>query len=121
MSIPRARRRRGGFTAGGALLAILCAVTGLLAAPLPAQAASKTPTYYVSLGDSYAVGYQPGLGATPGYMTYVAQKTHLTLANFGCGGATTTSLLMLFLWSARNVSASSSGLSSTNRMTDDFI
>ena len=93
MSIPRARRRRGGFTAGGALLAILCAVTGLLAAPLPAQAASKTPTYYVSLGDSYAVGYQPGLGATPGYMTYVAQKTHLTLANFGCGGATTTSLL----------------------------
>ena len=51
------------------------------------------PTYYVSLGDSYAVGYQPGLGATPGYMTYVARKTHLTLANFGCGGATTTSLL----------------------------
>lgn len=77
----------------GAALVAIGALTGFLAAPLPAQAASTSPTYYVSLGDSYAVGYQPGLGATPGYMTYVARKTHLTLANFGCGGATTTSLL----------------------------
>jgi lysophospholipase L1-like esterase len=48
----------------------------------------------VSLGDSYSVGYQPRPGgATPGYATYVAARTHLTLVNFGCGGATTTSLL----------------------------
>jgi hypothetical protein len=58
-----------------------------------AGAARRSPTYYVSLGDSYAVGYQPGKGATPGYAAYVARRTGLTLVNFGCGGATTTSLL----------------------------
>jgi len=48
---------------------------------LPGAAqASKTTTYYVSVGDSYSVGYQPGLGATSGYTGYVAKKTHLTLA-----------------------------------------
>jgi len=56
-------------------------------------AATKSSTYYVSLGDSYSVGYQPGLGATPGYAGYVATKTRLKLVNFGCAGATTTSLL----------------------------
>jgi lysophospholipase L1-like esterase len=55
--------------------------------------AKRAPTYYVSLGDSYSVGYQPAKGATPGYATYVAKHTRLTLANFGCAGATTTSLL----------------------------
>ena len=60
----------------------------------PAQASTpSTPTYYVSVGDSYAVGYQPGHGATKGYAGYVAGKTHLKLVNFGCGGATTTSIL----------------------------
>lgn len=51
------------------------------------------PTYYVSLGDSYAVGYQPDLGSTPGYTVYVANHTGLKLVNFGCGGATTSSIL----------------------------
>ena len=59
-----------------------------------AQAATSSPTYYVSLGDSYSVGYQPGLGATPGYAGYVAAHTGLTLKNFGCSGATTTSILL---------------------------
>jgi hypothetical protein len=58
-----------------------------------AQAATKSPTYYVSLGDSYSVGYQPTLGATPGYASYVALHTGLTLVNFGCAGATTSSLM----------------------------
>lgn len=58
-----------------------------------AQAATKSPTYYVSLGDSYSVGYQPGRGATPGYTAVVAKTTRLQLVNFGCGGATTTSLV----------------------------
>jgi lysophospholipase L1-like esterase len=93
MSIVSNQCRDGGMRVGGALLAILLSLAALLAVPSPAPAAATTPTYYVSLGDSYAVGYQPGLGATPGYMTYVAQKTHFTLVNFGCGGATTTSLL----------------------------
>lgn len=48
--------------------------------------------YYISLGDSYSVGYQPGIGATTGYTGYVASKLKMTLENFGCGGATTTSL-----------------------------
>ncbi len=74
---------------------VLVAVLGTVTVPpvTTAGAATRSPTYYVSLGDSYAVGYQPGLGATPGYASYVAKRTHLTLANFGCAGATTTSLL----------------------------
>jgi lysophospholipase L1-like esterase len=85
---------RVGAAACGAL-AIVTALAGALVVPGSA-AAARTPrpiTYYVSLGDSYSVGYQPGLGATPGYTAYVARKTHFTLANFGCGGATTTSIL----------------------------
>jgi lysophospholipase L1-like esterase len=58
-----------------------------------ASMAKTAPNYYLSLGDSYSVGYQPGKGATSGYTGYVAMKSKLTLANLGCGGATTTSLL----------------------------
>ncbi len=82
------------------LLILLAGVTvGTLALPAKAgteaaQAATSSPTYYVSLGDSYSVGYQPGLGATPGYAGYVAAHTGLTLKNFGCSGATTTSILL---------------------------
>jgi lysophospholipase L1-like esterase len=77
----------------------ILAVTALLVAgstiavPIAAGATTKSPTYYVSLGDSYAVGYQPGRGSTPGYTVPVAKKTHLTLVNFGCGGATTSSII----------------------------
>jgi lysophospholipase L1-like esterase len=73
-------------------LAVLTALA-TFALPVAAQARTPGPTYYVALGDSYAVGYQPGLGSTPGYTVYVAQRTRLTLVNFGCGGATTTSIL----------------------------
>ncbi len=58
--------------------------------------APKTPHYYLSLGDSYSIGYQPtapGSGATAGYTAYVAKKEKLTLENFGCGGATTVSII----------------------------
>src|ERR1700728_2883204 len=68
-------------------------VTGALATAQSADAATKSPTYYVSLGDSYSVGYQPGRGATAGYTAVVAKSTGLKLVNFGCGGATTTSLV----------------------------
>jgi lysophospholipase L1-like esterase len=71
-------------------------MVGLVALPSVSQAAHKTkPTlYYVSLGDSYSIGYQPTLGTgTPGYTAYVAKKKHMTLENFGCAGATTTSIL----------------------------
>ncbi len=63
------------------------------AAPSTGLHAAADATYYVSLGDSYSVGYQPGLGATTGYTGYVAKKTHLTLVNFGCSGATATSII----------------------------
>jgi lysophospholipase L1-like esterase len=78
------------WTAG--LTAMAVATVGTLVLPQVA-AAKRSPTYYVSLGDSYSVGYQPTKGATPGYAAYVAKHTGLTLANFGCAGATTTSLL----------------------------
>jgi lysophospholipase L1-like esterase len=81
-----------GLKAGCALLMISCVMTGLVGIAGTAQAA-KSPTYYVSLGDSYSVGYQPGLGSTPGYTAVVAKATRMTLVNFGCAGATTTSLI----------------------------
>ncbi|HUY22062.1 MAG TPA: SGNH/GDSL hydrolase family protein [Acidimicrobiales bacterium] len=53
------------------------------------------PRYYLSLGDSYSVGYQPSPtpAATYGYTGYVAKKEKMTLVNFGCGGATSDSIL----------------------------
>ena len=75
-------------------------LVGLVAAPgvSQAKAAKPAPPYYLSLGDSYSVGYQPntnGIGgtATAGYTAYVAKKEKMQLENFGCGGATTLSLL----------------------------
>jgi lysophospholipase L1-like esterase len=88
--MPRLTRKRLATLATAALVGL-----GTVALPgTPTQAATKSPTYYVSLGDSYSVGYQPVPGgATPGYTTYVEARTHLKLVNFGCAGATTTSLL----------------------------
>jgi lysophospholipase L1-like esterase len=78
----------------GLAVATLVAL-GLVVAPGVSQAGSmKAPQkYYLSLGDSYSVGYQPGVGATDGYTASVAKKTKLLLENFGCGGATSTSIL----------------------------
>ena len=87
------RHNRYAVSALGVLATISCLAAGLLATSGPAGAATRSPTFYVSLGDSYSVGYQPGLGATRGYAGVVANATHLKLVNFGCGGATTTSLV----------------------------
>ena len=87
-----------------ALIVVVAMMFGVMATPGLAQAArtrtkaagphsKKAVAYYLSLGDSYSVGYQPGIGATAGYTAYVAKKTKMQLENFGCGGATTTSLL----------------------------
>jgi lysophospholipase L1-like esterase len=70
-----------------------CVTVGILGTAGAAQAATKSSTYYVSLGDSYSVGFQPGRGATPGYTAVVTKGTRMTLVNFGCGGATTTSIV----------------------------
>jgi lysophospholipase L1-like esterase len=80
-------------------VALCVSATGLVALPGISQAGhtpkSKAGMYYVSLGDSYSVGYQPSPvpGATAGYTGYVATKLKMTLVNFGCGGATTASIL----------------------------
>src|SRR5262249_1591501 len=65
------------------------------AAPPPTAPATR---YYLSLGDSYASGYQPGGNTTAGFAYQVAADTQgsahpLELYNVGCAGATTTSLL----------------------------
>jgi lysophospholipase L1-like esterase len=76
---------------------VAVSMMGVVVIPAAAQAAAphtKKPfVYYLSLGDSYSVGYQPAIGATAGYTAYVAKKTKMQLENFGCGGATTTSIL----------------------------
>lgn len=84
---PAAGRRRA--------RASIVASTLLAGLAWAACSSPASPAYYVSLGDSYAVGYQPGPtpGATPGYTAVVAAGLHSTLANFGCGGATTSSIL----------------------------
>jgi len=75
-----------------------------LALPAAAQAAKPAPKrYLVSLGDSYATGYQvigPGVARnTRNGFAYQVPKLarkrghRLRLVNFGCGGETTTSLL----------------------------
>lgn len=67
-------------------------------APAAAHAAAKQ--FYLSLGDSYAVGYQGDVKKTThnGFadqLVPLARKKgyHFTLVNQGCGGATTTSML----------------------------
>jgi lysophospholipase L1-like esterase len=90
----------------------VCVVMGLAisACSSSSPAAVTTTTlaaasqYYVSLGDSYAAGFQPtgpkGVGHTttngfayqlPGLAS--SRGYHLALVNFGCGGATTESIL----------------------------
>jgi lysophospholipase L1-like esterase len=81
---------------------VLGAAAAVVLAAAPADAASK-PKFYVSLGDSYAAGYQPtgvGQGRTTrnGFAYQVPVKAaargyDLKLVNFGCGGATTTSII----------------------------
>jgi lysophospholipase L1-like esterase len=81
-------------------LAVAAVVLGI--APALSQAAPK-PRFYVSVGDSYAAGFQPtgvGQGRTTrsGFAYQVpalaAERGYdLRLVNFGCAGASTTSLL----------------------------
>ncbi len=82
-----------------AFLALTVAFT--LATPAAADAAKRK--YYVSLGDSYATGFQPSVvrqsaGTRNGFAYQVpglakARGYRFKLVNFGCGGETTVSLL----------------------------
>ncbi len=90
------------ISVGRRAVSTLCVVVALLVtmvttsvAVLPGtvQAAAKPWPYELTLGDSYSIGYQPGLGGTPGYSAYLARRLRMQVENFGCGGATTSSLL----------------------------
>jgi lysophospholipase L1-like esterase len=69
----------------------------------PSTSSTTAAQLYVSLGDSYAAGVQPNAqgkdrSTTNGFAYQVvtaarAKGYHLSLVNFGCGGATTTSIL----------------------------
>jgi hypothetical protein len=97
-------RRRSSMAAACVLLGL--GVSACSASP-SASTASTAPTvgqYYVSLGDSYAAGFQPtgpngaGHTTTNGFAYQLpalasARGYHLTLVNFGCGGATSGSML----------------------------
>jgi lysophospholipase L1-like esterase len=82
-------------------LTLAIAALVILAVPATADAAKRQ--YYVSLGDSYATGFQPSVvneraGTRNGFayqLPGLARKRgyDFKLVNFGCGGATTESLL----------------------------
>jgi lysophospholipase L1-like esterase len=83
-------------------LLILALALGL-ALPAAADAAKPKRQLYVSLGDSYAIGFQPSVihesGGTRNGFAYqvpgLARERgyRFKLVNFGCGGETTASLL----------------------------
>ncbi len=86
---------------------LVAALAALSALAMPAAAHAAAPshataarTYDLSLGDSYAVGYQADVGRTTRHgfadqLLPLAKRRgyDYTLANFGCGGATTGSIL----------------------------
>jgi lysophospholipase L1-like esterase len=88
------RRRIVGFVVLVVVLA-LGAVTSASAKPAPSGR-----QYFISLGDSYSVGYQSDVGHTTlngpaSQLVKLARRQgyRFTLVSFGCGGATTTSML----------------------------
>ena len=101
---PSTPKRLPTVAALSGLVVVSAIAVGLAVLPGVSQAAvshaKKTPVFYVSLGDSYSVGFQPTAvsptdptGGTPGYTAYVAHHENMTLENFGCGGATTSSIV----------------------------
>jgi lysophospholipase L1-like esterase len=107
--------RRGVFGGGIAvMLAVLAACGSSSKGSAPSGSAAPATTlpaspgagkkFYVSVGDSYAAGYQPttsrevGNTTTNGFAYRLTSDAtvrgqRLTLVNFGCAGATTVSLL----------------------------
>jgi len=82
---------------------LILALAVALAAPSAAAAAKPKRQYYVSLGDSYATGFQPSVvhqsaGTRNGFAYQVSglakrRGYRFKLVNFGCGAETTVSLL----------------------------
>ena len=89
---PSLRLALAGILVTGVVVVGVVATGGASGATATATA-TKAKRYDISLGDSYSVGYQnPNLLHSTGFTGDVAKKEKLTLANFGCSGATTTSI-----------------------------
>jgi lysophospholipase L1-like esterase len=97
-------RNRGLIRPGLLLLVTAALLVPASAFALPAgnEDDADSKQYYVSLGDSYAAGFQvtaDGLRATDeGYAEQIVPRARkrghrFELVNFGCGGASTTSIL----------------------------
>jgi lysophospholipase L1-like esterase len=98
------RRRAGPAVAACVLVGIgLCACSSSAPKSTAPPLATAASEYYVSLGDSYAAGWEAtGLGGvghttTNGYAYQLPRLAgalgyHLTVVNFGCGGATSASI-----------------------------
>ena len=96
------RRRLAASAAGFLVVAAL-----VFSTPVPSDSAERSSPpgveYYVSLGDSYAAGYQPVASAladrdTNGFAYQIvrlagAKGYRFSLRNFACDGATSTSLV----------------------------
>ncbi len=91
------RRARLAWVAITALL-----VATLSAAPAQALGAGSGPSYYLSLGDSLAFGYQPNLVDRKDFNPthyrsyaedYASLARSLKLVNYGCPGETTSTLI----------------------------
>jgi lysophospholipase L1-like esterase len=93
-------------------LLALAFVVGALAATAPGAAAASKATYYVSVGDSLAQGYQPiggplsplGVdGYAQGYANQLFKAVRgryeqLQLVKLGCGGETTRTMVLGAVW-----------------------
>uniref|UniRef100_A0A6J6A0L0 Unannotated protein n=1 Tax=freshwater metagenome TaxID=449393 RepID=A0A6J6A0L0_9ZZZZ len=83
-------------TLSGMALVITLLATLTLA---PTASAAKPQRFYVSLGDSYSVGFQPGIGSTRhGFVDQVpglakSRGYNLKVVNFGCSGASSEALM----------------------------
>lgn len=87
------RKKIGGF-------AVLVVMLAMGAATASAKPVAQRSQYFISLGDSYSVGYQSDVGHTTlngpaSQLVKLAAKRgyRFKLVSFGCGGATTTSML----------------------------
>lgn len=87
---------------GRRLAAVGVAVAALLATlGITTPAVAAQPTYYLSLGDSIAFGYQPDLVAAHAPITdfrsyaedFTTLRPRYTLVNYGCPGETTTTMM----------------------------
>jgi lysophospholipase L1-like esterase len=86
------------LVAASAVALIATVIVTVGQADPPSKAVAASPSYYLSLGDSWAMGYVPSGGAgaaSAGFTSTVAHSLHLQLANFGCSGATTATMVGL--------------------------